>query len=160
MGIYQRNGREGWYMGFIFNGARINRYAGKTKTEAKRIEDEIKTKLRLKMLNVSDLKNESVISFSIAADEYLEHVKLTLSPRTCKMESEDYKHHIKEIFSKYRLDDIDNTLLLHFQAGQRSKNYANRTVNIHVGLVRKIMKFARKKGYIQNIGELEWPMLR
>ena len=53
MSIYQRTGREWWYMEFIFNGARINRYAGKTKTEAKRGEDEIKTKLRLKMLNVS-----------------------------------------------------------------------------------------------------------
>ncbi|MBI4849648.1 MAG: phage integrase SAM-like domain-containing protein [Nitrospirae bacterium] len=155
MGIYQRNGREGWYMDFIFNGTRVNRYAGKTKTEAKRVEDEIKTKLRLKMLNVSDLKAEGGVLLTIAADEYLEHVKLTLSPRTYEMESEDYKHHIKEFFSKYCLEDIDNSLLLRFQAGQKSKNYANRTVNIHVGLVRKIMKFARKKGYIQNIGDLE-----
>ena len=51
----------------------VNRKAGNTKTEAKRIEEELRTKLRLKMLHVSDLTDTGdrllrlqIISFAVA----------------------------------------------------------------------------------------------
>ena len=78
MSVYKRG--NSWYIDFIFNGARVNRKAGNTKTEAKRIEEELRTKLRLKLLNVSDITNTGDhINFHFVAEEYLDHIEKTKS---------------------------------------------------------------------------------
>jgi integrase len=155
MSVYQRKNK--WYINITMGGVRINRRAGNSKKEAKQIESELKTRYRLKQLNIEDIKRD--ISFGVAATEYLEHIKGTLSKRTNEMNDKDYRKQLKPFFENYILQDINDDTLLSFQGKQKLKGYANRTVNIHMELVRKIMNYAKAKKYIGNI-DLKYPMLR
>lgn len=197
MSIYKRG--NSWYVNFIFSGTRINRKAGGTKTEAKRIEEELKTKLRLKLLNVSDIANTSeYISFHLVAEGYIAHIQKIKSKRYAYETKTHYQNHLKEFFSKYALTDITDDLLVKFQEhkksqelipfkelkktkkihirfkqwdankanlksddknDQQSRVYSNRTVNILIGIVRKIMNFAVTKGYIKDV-RLKYPHLK
>jgi integrase len=196
MSIYRRG--KSWYVDFIFNGARINRKVADTKTAAKRIEEELKTKLRLKLLNVSDLTNTADhIMFHLVAEEYIAHVEKTKSKRYAYETKLHYNNHLKDFFSRYTLTDITDDLLIKYQAAQKSQKlipfkemrkarkfhirikgyrnkanvkkdderskqnrvYSNRTVNILIGIVRKIMNFAVAKGYINEV-RLKYPHLK
>jgi integrase len=155
MAVYQRKGRKGWYMDFIFQGVRIFRLAGRTNEEAKETEEILKKRLRLTMLDGIDEE----IPFGYVANEYLEYVEDTKSKRTYKLEYGDYENHLKPFFSKYMIDAIDKNVLLEFQRRKKRQGYANRTVNIHIGLVRKIIHYAIDKNYMYE-KPLKYPMLR
>jgi integrase len=196
MSIYKRG--NSWYVNFTFKGTRINRKVADTKTAARRIEEELKTKLRLKMLNVSDLTNTADhIMFHLVAEEYIAHVEKTKSKRYAYETKLDYHNHLKDFFSHYALTDISNDLLMKYQSlkksqtlipfkemrkvrkfhirikGHESKTrtkqddkkltqsrvYSNRTVNILMGIVRKVMNFAVAKGYIEEV-RLKYPHLK
>ena len=57
----------------------------------------------------------------------------------------DYRKQLRPFFEHYILQDISNDTLLTFQGEQKSKGYSNRTVNIHMELVRKVMNYAKTK---------------
>jgi integrase/recombinase XerD len=155
MSVYHRKNK--WYINITLGAVRINRRAGSSKKEAKQIESELKTRYRLKQFNIEDIKRDT--SFGMAATEYMEYIKGVRSKRTYEMYDTDYRKHLQPFFEHYILQDISNDTLLSFQGKQKSKGYANRTVNIHMELVRKIMNYARTKKYIGNI-DLKYPMLR
>jgi len=155
MSVYQR--KKKWYINITLGGFRINRRAGNSRKEGKEIESELKTRFRLKQLNIEDIKRDT--SFGVAATEYLEYIKETRSERTYEMYDKDYRKQLKPFFEYYILQDIGNDTLLSFQGKQKLNGYANRTVNIHMELVRKIMNYAKTKKYIGKI-ELKYPMLR
>ncbi|MCL4476750.1 MAG: tyrosine-type recombinase/integrase [Nitrospirae bacterium] len=155
MTVYRRG--DGWYVNIKLGGVRLNRKIGDTKKEAKEREAELRTKFRLKQLHLADIQNS--VLFHTAADEYLDYVKKTKSGRLLELEETDYKNHIEPFFGDYLLQDINDNILLAFQGRQKSTGYANRTCNIHMGLVRKIMNFAKAKQYITRV-ELKYPMLK
>ena len=155
MSIYKRKGY--WYINITLGGFRINRRAGNSRKEGKEIESELKTRYRLKQLNIEDMKRDT--SFGVAATEYLEHIGKTLSKRTYEMHDTDYRKQLKPFFENFILQDISNDTLLSFQGEQKSKGYANRTVNMHMELVRKIMNYSKTKKYIGKI-DLQYPMLQ
>lgn len=155
MSIYERNGK--WYVNIQVNGVRIHRKAGDTKDQA------LFTQAWLRKDRDTGFKSRRIL-FDRAAQEYLSHIKDTLSQRTYEMDLTDYNKHLKAFFADTFINEIDNGLLLDFQARQkktkhRGRKLGNRTVNIHIGLVRKIMKFAEWKKYIDD-PKLKYPMLR
>lgn len=156
MSIYKRG--KSWYIDIRLGGIRINRAIASTKNEARTIEAELKTKYRLRLLGIRDIQNNN-IAFDDIAQEYLQYIKDTKSSRTYELESTDYKKHIQSSFGNYPISDIDNNSLFSFQARQKTKGYANRTVNIHIGLIRKIINFAKDKDYIGETFKLKYPML-
>ncbi len=156
MSIYKRG--KSWYINIRLGGVRINRVVARTKNEARTIEAELKTKYRLRLLGLRDIQNDN-IAFDDIAQEYLQYVKDTKSSRTYELESTDYRKHIQSFFGDYPISDIDNDSLLSFQSGQKTKGYANRTVNIHIGLIRKIINFAKDKDYIGKDFKLKYPIL-
>lgn len=155
MSIYERNGK--WYVDIQVNGVRIHRKAGNTQEQA------LLTQVMLRKERDTGFKSRRIL-FDRATQEYLSHIKDTLSQRTHEMDLTDYNKHLKAFFADTFITEIDNGLLLKFQARQKSTRFksrrlGNRTVNIHIGLIRKIMKFAEQKGYIDN-PRLKYPMLR
>ncbi len=56
------------------------------------------------------------------------------------------------------MNDITNKTLLDYQRKKKKEGYSNRTVNIHIGLVRKILNYAADSEYIEK-PELKYPML-
>lgn len=155
MTVYRRG--DGWYVNIKLGGVRLNRKIGDTKKEAKEREAELRTKFRLKQLHLADIQNS--VLFHTVAEEYLDYVKKTKSGRLLELEETDYKNHLEPFFGDYLLQDINDNILLAFQGRQKSTGYANRTCNIHMGLVRKIMNFAKAKQYITRV-ELKYPMLK
>ena len=99
------------------------------------------------------------ITFGYVANEYLQYVKDTKSKRTYELEYGDYINHLKTFFSKYMIDAIDKKVLLEFQRRKKRQGFANRTVNIHIGLVRKIINHAIDKDYMYE-KNLQYPMLK
>jgi len=91
MAVYKRG--KSWYIDVRIGGVRIHRKAADTKAEAKRIEEEIKTKWRLKQLHVSEIKDEPVL-FSFAATLYLEHCQKVKSKKTFELEKGSLNKHI------------------------------------------------------------------
>jgi site-specific recombinase XerD len=155
MSVYKRG--TSWYIDIHLGGVRINRKAGNTRRSAKDAEAELKTKFRLRQLHLTDITND--ITFGLAANGYLEHIKKTKSARTFDLDWTDYNKHLKTVFGNWLLQDIDSNMILAFQERQKSAGYANRTVNIHVGLVRKIMNYAKDRKYITTT-DLKYPMLQ
>lgn len=155
MTVYRRG--DGWYVNIKLGGIRLNRKIADTKKEAKDREAELRTKFRLKQLHLADLQN--VVHFQTVAEEYIDYIKNTKSGRLFELESTDYKNHLESYFAQYFLQDINDNTLLKFQERQKSSGYANRTCNMHMGLVRKIMNFAKTKQYITHL-DLKYPMLK
>ncbi|MBI5055037.1 MAG: site-specific integrase [Nitrospirae bacterium] len=120
MAVYKRG--NSWYIDFVFNGTRVNRKAGNTKSEAKRIEEELKTKLRLKMLNVSDLTDTGDrLYFHVVAEEYLDHIEKTKSKRNAYKLRPNYINHVKDFFYRYSSNEIDEDLLIRYQGLKKSQ---------------------------------------
>ncbi|MHB8880025.1 MAG: tyrosine-type recombinase/integrase [Thermodesulfovibrionales bacterium] len=155
MTVYRRG--DGWYVDIRLGGIRLNRKIADTKKDAKDREAELRTKFRLKQLHLADLQN--VVLFHTVAEEYIDYIKNTKSGRLFELESTDYKNHLEPYFADYFLQDINDNTLLKFQERQKSSGYANRTCNMHMGLVRKIMNFAKTKQYITHL-DLKYPMLK
>lgn len=151
MSVYRRG--DAWYVHIQVDGVRIQRRAGDTREEALLFQ-------ALLRKNTRRLKKSRNLPFDYVAAEYLQHVKAINSKRTYELEESDYRNHLLPFFGDRLLFEIDNALLLEFQAHQKKRRYGNRTVNIHVGLIRKIINFAVKQGYIENDPGLSYPMLR
>ncbi|MBF0556635.1 MAG: tyrosine-type recombinase/integrase [Nitrospirae bacterium] len=156
MSVYKRG--DAWYINITIKGVRINRRGGSTKKEAQTIESELKTKIRLNDLHVEEISNNDII-FDSVAEEYLETVKQGRAKRTHTLSMMEYNNHIKPFFSHYTLRDIGEKLFFDYQSLKKSKGYSNRTINIHVGIIRKIINFAVTQKYIKSI-KLKYPRLK
>lgn len=153
MSLYQRG--KSWYIDIQIKGHRINRKAGDTKQEALELQQALKEAIKSK----DKFTVQGYIPFTKTAEEYLRHIKDTLSDRSYELDFGDYHKHLVSFFEPYFLADISNSLLMQFQRQQKKKGLANRTVNIHIGLVRKIMKYAEMSGFVGDL-HLKYPMLR
>lgn len=155
MSVYKRG--DSFYIDIVRDGVRVNRKAGNTRRAAQQVEAEIDTKYRLKQLRLEDIRNDCPPFFQVAA-EYLHNVEVTKSSRLWELEYTDYNKHLHPFFGSYPADHIDLDLLQQFQM-QQKKDYANRTINIHIGLVRKIINYGKAKKYVRENFTLHYPML-
>lgn len=156
MSVYKRG--KSWYIDIRIGGVRIHRKVAETKAEAKRIEEELKTKWRLKQLHVSEIKDEK-IPFSLVAEQYLEHCRKTKAKKTIELE-EDSLDHILPFFKDRYINDISTEDLIEYQGQKKLQGLSNRTVNIHISVIRKIINFAVDKGYIAVSPVKKYPMLK
>lgn len=141
------------------NGVRIHQKAGDTETEGLLLQHQLREKAQL-----SRSKRAARIPFDRAAQDYLTHIKATLSVRSHEMALTDYNKYLKPFFGLVLLNELDNKMLLKFQAHQKKQTFkgrklANRTVNMHLGLVRKINNHAIQRALVPD-NRLTYPMLR
>ncbi|KJR41156.1 Phage integrase [Candidatus Magnetoovum chiemensis] len=156
MSVYKRN--DVWYINLILNGVRVNRKGGDTKKEALKLEAEIKAKILRNNLKVEEPINGD-IPFVHVAEKYIEHIKQTRAKRTYELARMEYDNHIKDFLSPYTIDVITEKLLMKFQEAELSRGYSNRTVNIHIGLIRRIMNYAVSQKYGRDL-KIKYPYLR
>lgn len=152
MSVYRRG--KSWYVNITIAGHRIHRKAGSTKKQAETIASELKTRYRLKQLSMADIKRDTL--FADIADEYLYYVQDTKSARTYELEATDHKKHLDPYFGGMIAQDIDEETLRRFQGRQKNKGLANRTINMHIGLIRKILYHDK----IRKVGDIQFPMLQ
>jgi integrase len=161
MSIYKRG--DDYVLNIQVDGERIHRAVGKTLKEAREAEAKIRARARDRRL--LGQKGRRLVPFDRAAREYLDHVKDTLSSRTYELEETDYRVHLEPYFKFIHVSEISNDTLKDYQKKKKKvkcektgQKYGNRTVNIHMGLIRKIRRYAIDKGYIA-LDELKYPML-
>jgi len=160
MSVYEV-GSGKWKINITLGGQRINRIAGKTKKEARQVEAELKTKFRLKQLHISDIQGKEIPLFMELAKQYLKHIEDTSSHRTWELYFTDYKNHLDPVFGGIPVDSdhLSNKNITDYQAQKKKEGYANRTVNIHIGIISKIINFGKGNGYIDKGFTLKYPML-
>jgi len=154
MSVYQVGKR--WYIDIYLSGRRFRKSISQSKKKAQAIEAELKAKYLRRELRLEDI--EDPLPFDYVAKQYLKYCRDTKSLRTSELETTDYRKHIAPFFQGKLLQDISRDILLDYQALKKTEGYSNRTVNIHIGLVRKVMRYAEDKGYIRNV-KLKYPML-
>jgi integrase len=137
MSVYRRG--NSWYIDIRLGGVRINRKAGNSKKEAQTIAAELKTKYRLKMLHVEDISDNFDIFFYDIANRYFKYCKSVKSKRTYHNEKNYYENHIDPEFKNISLAMLTSKLLSDFQEKKKEEGYSNRTVNILLGIIRKII---------------------
>lgn len=157
MSVYKRG--KSWYIDVRLGGVRIHRKVADTKAEAKRIEEELKTKWRLKQLHVSEIKDEPVL-FSFASSLYLEHCQKVKAKKTFELERDSLKNHILPYFENKTLNDLTTDDLIEYQGIKKSQGLSNRTVNIHISIIRKIANFSIDRGLIHSVSIKKYPMLK
>lgn len=138
MSVYRRG--KVWYYDFEIGGVRHAAKGGETRKECEATVDSIRAAYRAAKLRKSIFDVD--IPFSFAAQEYLKTCKAVKSKRTHDLEMTDYNKHLAPFFGGLHLHDISKTHLVTFQGIQKKKRYANRTINLHIGLVRKIRNHA------------------
>lgn len=157
MAIYKRG--KSWYIDVRIGGIRIHRKAADTKSEAKRIEEELKTKWRLKQLHVSEIKDEPV-PFEFIAKQYLEHCSKVKAKKTFELEQISLYKHILPFFQNKYINDLSTEDLIEYQGQKKIKGLSNRTVNIHISIIRKVVNFAIDKGFLAQSPIKKYPMLK
>lgn len=157
MTVYRRG--KSWYINITMNGVRINRKAGTTRKEAIEVQDEIRTSVRKRKLKIEEIRQTTTeYAFSELATEYFSHCKSIKAKRTYEMEKSYYDVHIAPHVADKLMSAIDNELLLTLQ-GILKQRLANRSVNICIGIVRKIVNHAVVKKYFDDPG-LKYPHLK
>ena len=136
---------DSWYIDIIINGHRINRKAGKSKKEAREIEEQLRVGARMKSFGLQAPYPLKI--FHEAMTEYLDYQKATKSPRTHEGDKWYYEHHLMAFWSTRPLSMADAATLLEFQEQKKRAGLGNRSVNICVTLVRKCLNYAHKKGW-------------
>lgn len=155
MSVYKR--KDTWYIDIVISGLRISRKLPvKTRVQALRIQEEIKTKFRLGLLHISDFDHTRI--FRIEAERYLIHCKALNCSRTYEEDKRNYELHVAPLFADKTIQSITNENILDYQAYLKSKGYSNRSVNIYMGLVRKILRYSKECGHLRNL-DLKFPML-
>lgn len=158
MSVYYRPG-IGWYINIQINGARIHRKAGDTEAEAVLLQAQFQ-----KQAAKSKAERSRHILFDIAAQDCLQHVKATLDEKTYLLDLNSYEKHVKGFFKNTLLHEIDNSLLLAYQRHNKKQTWqgrkiSNRSVNIHVGFIRKVINYAIENKKAED-NKLHFPQLR
>lgn len=159
MSVYLYKGR--WKIDITLGGARINRgIPARSKKEALAIQEEMKVLYRRGQLGLALDEERLDKPFAAYAEDYLSHVQGTLQARTYELYNGDYEVHLKNFWDDIIIPGgLSNDIILEFQKRQKKAGLSNCTVNKHVGLVRKILYFARDKDESLVLPRLKFPML-
>ena len=146
MSVFRYKGSKVWTMDFIFHGQRIRESTGtRSKTLALRIEDKRRRDLEEGAAGIKRTRAPRLLS--VAADEWLEIKKATLSPRSVAIEKANLGHLLPE-FGRKLVCDIEARDVTRYQQ-KRLENASPKTVNLEIGTLRAILKRASQWARLQ-----------
>lgn len=138
MAIYRPKGSRVWVMDFMFHSQRIRESTGMTsKTRAKEVYE--KRKQDLKDGTAGIKRQKQVHLLSVAAREWQVLKNSKWSPNMRSIVKYALEHLLPELGKKL-LVDIDAHDIAKYQTARRAEGASNRTINIEVGTLRKVMK--------------------
>ncbi len=160
MSVYRRG--KSWYINVHIGGRRINRLIPgvHNKRQALVYQEELKTLQRHRLVRMEPAEEHS---FDELATAYIQYTKTVKSARTYQLYKDDYTNHLQQFFGNLILDEqeITNSRVLDFQEQQKAKGYSNTTVNIHIKLMRQILRWGADKNFIRKdvVENLKFPKL-
>ena len=123
---------------------RVNRAAATTRKEALEIEAELKRRRRLRSFGIHE-PDYTDYEFMVLAEEYFSHIQAVYTRRAYVNEKNYFDNHIANFFKSETVSSLTRGRLLDFQADRRATGLSNRTVNILVSIVRRILKHASSR---------------
>ena len=141
MSLYKRNGI--WWTHFFLNGDRYRESLDTTdrrealKREKQRIADVTEGR------NLASHKHFARWPFSKAVDHYLNGLKLNLSESSIRTETERAQP-LRAFFKERPLARITAPMVDQYQAQRKEQGLSGRTINMEVGILRRILKKAKR----------------
>jgi len=147
MSLWKRSGGQYW-TDFVLDGERfrlpLKRKDGTTtkdEREAKRLEKDLITEASKG--NVASSQDEfSRLGFKKAADQYIEEIELRLQSNSVTSEG-DRAERLKAHFKNRPLFKIRATNVRKYMTKRKRQGKSNRTINMELGVLRRIMKRAK-----------------
>ncbi|MGO9094758.1 MAG: tyrosine-type recombinase/integrase [Bryobacteraceae bacterium] len=147
MSVYRPTGSKIFWMDFHFKGQRIRESTGQPgKTRAK--ETELKRKQGLRDGASGIRRPEAPRLFAVAAADWAEAKKPKWSPGTFVIAQNSLRH-LAPFFGKKLVVDIEARDIGRYQRARQAEGAAGRTVNIEVGHLRSVLKWAGAWARIQ-----------
>lgn len=138
MSIYRYKGSKVWTMDFMFQAQRIRESTRtRSKTLAKKIEDKRRRALEEGTAGVRKHQRPRLIS--LAADEWLDLKKATLSPRSILIEKANLVHLLPDLGRKL-VCDIDARDIAKYQQRRIENGASPKTINLEIGTLRAILR--------------------
>lgn len=155
MSVYLRG--KTWYINVTLGGYRLAHSIPATSArQAHEIQSELKTRFRLGLLNLHQM--ETVRLFRLEAEIYFNQMKRGRSPKTYIEAKRSFDKHVNPVFQEKTIQGITDKDLLDFQTQKKYEGYSNRSINIFMGIVRKILRHSLATHQISRL-DLRFPML-
>jgi integrase len=147
MSLYRYKGSKVWTMDFVFHGQRIRESTGtSSKTLAKEVEKKRRRDLEEGAAGIK--KQPAPRLLSVAAAEWLEVKRVSLAPRSLKIENANLAHILPELGRKLVLD-IEADDIARYQRKRIAQGASPKTVNLEIGTVRGVLKHSGHWARIQ-----------
>jgi integrase len=89
-------------------------------------------------------------------EKFMEVSKLTNKPAEIYAKEATLKNHLIPAFGDLRLDEVNYARIEDFKLSQVAKGLSRKTVNNHLGVLRRMLSVARKRGEIEVVPAFEW----
>ena len=138
--IYKRNGH--WHLDVTVHGVRYREALNtRDKREAKDLEKKRIAEISQGKGASNSGKEFARRSFNAAADQFLEERKPHVAERTCQLER-NLLYPLRRAFGETPLRRINAEMIATYQRGRRA-TVSGRTLNMEVGVLRRLMKRAK-----------------
>ena len=147
MSLYKRG--KTWHTDFTVNGQRFRQSLDTTDwREAQSNEKELIAQASAGKLAPTS-QQFSKLSFTQAIERYLEDRAAHVQPRSKRSES-DHAKPIREYFGSLPVARIDTDLILAYIRHRKAKGLSNTTVNMEIGILRRILKRAKRWHLVED----------
>jgi integrase len=137
MMLYRRG--DVWWYKFRFAG-RLFRESAKTKSKTLARQAERKRHQGLEAAVHGIKKRVAPVTFSTATAEWLKFKKVTLAPKSYRIEEVNIDNHLKPVFGSMLLIDITADDVAQYQQERLRQKAAPKTINLELGTLRAILR--------------------
>jgi integrase len=147
MALYKRG--KTWHTDFMVNGQRFRQSLETTDwREAQSEEKKLVAQASAGKLAPTS-QQFSKLNFTQAIERYLEDRAAHVQPRSKRSES-DHAKPIREYFASLPVARIDADSILAYVRQRKAKGLSNTTVNMEIGILRRILKRAKRWHFVED----------
>jgi integrase len=147
--IFQRPGREGFYIMFRFGGNRYCRMAGLTKTDAENYALELGRRIKSGQFEKEELRREE-IRFEAFATKHLKHLKAEHAESTYKNEKSRFESVLIPAFKGKLLSEITEAHIEKFLLKLAEEGRSPATRNRYQVFLSRLFQRAEVHGYMEG----------
>lgn len=137
MSIFRYPNSQNWWYEFRFAGQRIRE---STKSRSRTLAREAEHARRRQLEeSYNGIRRPKALLFSEAAQEWLELKKLTLAPKSLRIEHDNLRHAFPH-FSEKLLCHVEARDIGSYQKARLSEGAAPKTINLEVGTLRAVLR--------------------
>jgi integrase len=147
--IFQRPGREGFYVMFRFGGKRYCRMAGLTKTDAENYVLELARKIKSGQFEVEERRREE-IRFEVFAERHLKHLQAEHADTTYANEEKRFEKVLIPHFRGKLLSEITEAHIEKFMLKLAEQGRSPATRNRYQVYLSRLFQRATVHGYVEG----------